>query len=52
MSFVIHNPMRPYKSVRYDLTREQLRDLARKNNIKRGRNTADTVRNLRVAGLL
>lgn len=49
-SFVIHDPMRPRKSNRYSQTREQLRELARKNNVERGRNTDDTVRNLRAAG--
>jgi hypothetical protein len=37
-------------SPRLALTREQLRDLARSLNIPRGRNTADTVQNLRAAG--
>jgi hypothetical protein len=44
--------MSPRKSPRYAMTREQLRDLARKNGVKRGRNTADTVANLRKAGIL
>jgi hypothetical protein len=39
-------------SPRYSLTREQLRQIARKHGVKRGRNTADTVKNLREAGLL
>lgn len=49
-NLILRNPMRPYKSARYSQTREQLRELARKHNIKRGRNTGDTVRNLREAG--
>jgi hypothetical protein len=49
---VIHNWMGPRKSPRYSLTREQLREIARKHGVKRGRNTADTVKNLRDAGLL
>ncbi len=49
---VLHDPMSPRKSPRYAMTREQLRDLARKNGVKRGRNTADTVANLRKAGIL
>jgi len=40
----------PQISPRYSLTREQLRDLARAHGIPRGRNTADTARNLRAAG--
>lgn len=52
MKIVIHDPMRPRKSVRHAQTREQLRELARKHDVKRGQNTADTVRNLREAGLL
>ena len=48
---VLHDPMRPRKSSRYAMTREQLRELARKNGVKRGRNTADTVANLRKAGI-
>jgi len=48
---IFYNPMRPYKSKRYSLTREQLRELARKNNIPRGRNTEDTAKNLRAAGI-
>jgi hypothetical protein len=50
-TFVIHDPMRPRTSARYSQTREQLREMARKHNVKRGRNTDDTVRNLRAAGL-
>lgn len=49
---VIHNWMGPRKSTRYSMTREQLREIARKHGVKRGRNTADTVKNLRNAGLL
>jgi hypothetical protein len=48
---VFYDPMRPRKSPRYALTREQLRELARKNGVQRGRNTADTVTNLRKAGI-
>jgi hypothetical protein len=32
-------------------TREQLRTIARMNGVKRGRNTEDTINNLRAAGL-
>lgn len=46
-----YDPMRPYKSPRYDITREQLRELAKKHGVKRGRNTADTMNNLRLAGI-
>jgi len=46
----LYNPMRPYCSPRFHLTREELRDMARKAGIKRGRNTLDTLRNLREAG--
>jgi hypothetical protein len=48
---VFYDPMRPRKSPRYAMTREQLRDLARKHGVQRGRNTADTVTNLRKAGI-
>lgn len=48
---VFYDPMRPRKSPRYELTREQLRELARKHGVQRGRNTADTVANLRKAGI-
>lgn len=46
--------LRPFRQVspRYSLTREQLRQIARKHGVRRGRNTADTVKNLREAGLL
>jgi len=33
-------------------TREQLRELARANNVPRGRNTDDTIRNLLTSGKL
>jgi hypothetical protein len=36
-------------SKRYSKTREQLREIARKHGVKRGRNTEDTVRNLKAA---
>jgi hypothetical protein len=49
---VLYDPMTPRKSPRYDMTRKQLRELARMNGVKRGRNTADTVANLRKAGIL
>jgi hypothetical protein len=32
-------------------TRESLRNLARQHNVKRGQNTADTLRNLKAAGI-
>lgn len=35
----------------YHLTRQQLRDLAKSHGVRRGRNTADTVANLRKAGI-
>ncbi len=38
-------------SPRYPLTREALRDLARKHSIPRGRNTRDTFDNLVRAGV-
>ncbi len=38
-------------SPRYDFSREELRELARKNGVRRGRNTEDTVKNLRKAGI-
>lgn len=50
-TLILRNPMRPYMSARHTQTREQLRELARKHNVKRGRNTGDTVRNLREAGI-
>lgn len=48
---ILFDPMRPRRSPRYALTREQLRELARLKGIQRGRNTNDTVRNLRAAGI-
>jgi hypothetical protein len=48
---VLHDPMRPRKSPRYERTREELRELAQNHGIPRGRNTPDTVRNLRKAGI-
>jgi len=48
---VFYDPMRPRKSVRHHLTREQLRDIARVRGVKRGRNTSDTLRNLQEAGI-
>jgi hypothetical protein len=41
----------PQISPRYQMTREELRDLARSKNIPRGRNTEDTAKNLRSAGI-
>lgn len=38
-------------SPRYHLTRAQLRDIAKKSNVPRGRNTSDTVANLQKAGI-
>ena len=38
-------------SPRFHLTREQLRKIAKDNNVRRGRNTAETVANLRNAGI-
>lgn len=40
----------PQVSPRYNMTREQLRNLARAVGIPRGRNTADTAANLRSVG--
>lgn len=34
-----------------DLTRQELRDMARLLGIRRGRNTADTLANLKAAGI-
>lgn len=49
---VFYNPMSPYKSPRFETTREQMRNLARENVVKRGRNTMDTYNNLKKAGLI
>jgi hypothetical protein len=49
---ILRDPMRPRKSQRHDLTREQLREFARRHDIKRGQNTADTLRNIKKAGAL
>jgi hypothetical protein len=38
-------------SPRFNITREQLRNAARALNIPRGRNTSDTLNNLRKAGV-
>lgn len=38
-------------SPRFALTRQELRDLARLHNVKRGRNTLDTYNNLIAAGV-
>jgi len=45
------DPFAPRRSPRFNKSREELRELARKNNVRRGRNTMDTVRNLRSAGV-
>jgi hypothetical protein len=42
----------PQISKRYLLSRSELREFARKRGIRRGRNTDDTVNNLKAAGLL
>lgn len=42
----------PQISPRYELTRKQLRELAKKKGIRRGRNTQDTVENLKEAGIM
>jgi len=38
-------------SNRYTKTRKQLRELAKKHGVKRGRNTDDTVKKLKDAGI-
>lgn len=48
---VFYNPFRRHQSTRHALTREQLRQLARKHGVRRGRNTDDTLNNLRAAGI-
>jgi len=48
---IFRDPMRPRISPRFKQTREQLRRLARVAGVKRGRNTTDTVNNLRAAGI-
>lgn len=47
MIFVPHRTTSPS----YHLTRAQLRDIAKKHNVPRGRNTPDTVANLQKAGI-
>lgn len=52
-TIVLVNPFRGQKGPKHPfLTREQLRTIARINNIPRGRNTADTWRNLKAAGII
>jgi hypothetical protein len=41
----------PQVSKRYPVSRSKLRELARKHGIPSGRNTDDTARNLKAAGL-
>jgi len=46
-----YDPFAPRRSPRFSKTREELRELARKHGVRRGRNTLDTVKNLRSAGV-
>lgn len=46
---IIFRQKQSFKHPQY--TREQIRDLARKNNVPRGRNTRDTLVNLKTAGI-
>lgn len=48
---IFYDPMRPRRSPRFKQTREQLRAIAKSAGVKRGRNTMDTVNNLRAAGI-
>lgn len=48
-----YNPFAGGDGFKHDtFTREQLRELARRNNVKRGRNTRDTINNLKAAGII
>ena len=49
---ILYNPFRGQRGPKHPtMTREQLRELARKHDVKRGRNLRDTVTNLRLAGI-
>ncbi len=49
----LYNPFRKKVSPKHTfLSREQLRKLARMNNVRRGRNTRDTINNLKAAGII
>jgi hypothetical protein len=47
----LYNPFRGQGFKHSSLTREQIRTIARMNDIPRGRNTRDTLNNLRSAGI-
>ena len=48
---ILYNPLRGTFKHSF-LTREQLRKIARLNNVPRGRNTKDTIDNLKAAGVI
>ena len=48
---LLYNPFRGIGYKHPTFTREQLRRLAKANGVKRGRNTQDTIANLKAAGI-